>query len=168
MSSKPGAGINHKEYGVTSEGVHAWLPHVAELADINLDDFTVTMTGGPDGDVGGNLLKILHREHGKRCRVLAIGDGTGAAYDPDGLAWRELLVWCAAAKASPRSRPSICAARGPRSSLPPIGPGPSSAMTCTTRDHRRCVRAVRRPPVHDQRAYWRQFLDEEGVRVARP
>lgn len=92
MSSKPGAGINHKEYGVTSEGVHAWLPSVLQMIGRDpADGFSVTMTGGPDGDVAGNLLKILHREHGKRCRVLGLADGSGAAYDPAGLDWRELL-----------------------------------------------------------------------------
>jgi glutamate dehydrogenase len=49
------------------------------------------MTGGPDGDVAGNELKILHREYGENARVVAIGDGTGAAFDPDGLKWSELL-----------------------------------------------------------------------------
>jgi glutamate dehydrogenase len=49
------------------------------------------MTGGPDGDVAGNELKILHREYGENARVVAIGDGTGAAFDPNGLNWRELL-----------------------------------------------------------------------------
>jgi glutamate dehydrogenase len=49
------------------------------------------MTGGPDGDVAGNELNILYREYGERCRVVAIGDGFGAAYDPKGLNWGELI-----------------------------------------------------------------------------
>lgn len=93
MSSKPGAGINHKEYGVTSEGINVFVENM--LRFINIDPhkqrFTVKMTGGPDGDVAGNELKILHREYGENARVVAIGDGTGAAYDPDGLHWPELL-----------------------------------------------------------------------------
>lgn len=93
MSSKPGAGINHKEYGVTSEGINVFVENM--LRFINIDPhkqrFTVKMTGGPDGDVAGNELKILHREYGENARVVAIGDGTGAAYDPDGLNWQELL-----------------------------------------------------------------------------
>ncbi len=40
------------------------------------------MTGGPDGDVAGNELKILHREFGENARVVAIADGYGAAHDP--------------------------------------------------------------------------------------
>ncbi len=92
MSSKPGSGINHKEFGVTSEGIFRWV--VQALPRVGIADgqpYTVKITGGPDGDVAGNLLKILHREHGKRCRVLAISDGTGSALDPAGLDWRELL-----------------------------------------------------------------------------
>jgi len=93
MSSKPGAGINHKEFGVTSEGVNVFLDNLlAELGvDPAKDAFTVKMTGGPDGDVAGNELKILHREYGKCAKVVAIADGLGAAYDPSGLDWKELL-----------------------------------------------------------------------------
>ncbi|MDA3962076.1 MAG: NAD-glutamate dehydrogenase [Planctomycetota bacterium] len=92
MSSKPGSGINHKEYGVTSEGVYTWIPQVLQTIGVGAKEtWTLKMTGGPDGDVGGNLIKILHREQAKRCRIVAIGDGSGCAYDPDGLDWRELL-----------------------------------------------------------------------------
>ena len=94
MSSKPGAGINHKEFGVTSEGIFRWIQVVLPLIQGGVHDdqpYSIKITGGPDGDLGGNLLKILNREHGKRVRVVAIGDGTGAAVDPNGLDWRELL-----------------------------------------------------------------------------
>jgi glutamate dehydrogenase len=93
MSSKPGAGINHKEYGVTSEGINVFVDNMLRFIKIDplKEKFTVKMTGGPDGDVAGNELKILHREYGENARIVAIGDGTGAAYDPAGLAWAELL-----------------------------------------------------------------------------
>ncbi len=93
MSSKPGAGINHKEYGVTSEGLNVFVENMLKFLKIDprKQKFTVKMTGGPDGDVAGNELKILHREYGDNARVVAVGDGTGAAYDPDGLNWSELL-----------------------------------------------------------------------------
>jgi glutamate dehydrogenase len=92
MSSKPGSGINHKEYGVTSEGIFRWIEVVLPLIGTTPGaSYTVKMTGGPDGDVAGNLLKILHREHGARVKVVAISDGTGAAFDPAGLDWTELL-----------------------------------------------------------------------------
>jgi len=93
MSSKPNAGINHKEYGVTSEGVNVFLDSMLRELEIDpqSERFTIKMTGGPDGDVAGNELKFLYREYGKNARVTAIADGFGAAYDPDGLAWEELL-----------------------------------------------------------------------------
>ncbi len=93
MSSKPGAGINHKEYGVTSEGLNVFLDNMLHYLGINpkTDRFTIKMTGGPDGDVAGNELKILFREYGEKARVVAVADGFGAAADPDGLNWKELL-----------------------------------------------------------------------------
>ena len=93
MSSKPGAGINHKEFGVTSEGLNVFLHNMLHYLGIDpkREKFTVKMTGGPDGDVAGNELRILHREFGENARVVAIADGYGAAYDPEGLSWDELL-----------------------------------------------------------------------------
>ncbi|KAL7542946.1 hypothetical protein ACHAXR_012240 [Thalassiosira sp. AJA248-18] len=94
MSSKPRAGINHKEYGVTSEGVNVYLDvalrHVLKI-DPKQESFTVKITGGPDGDVAGNELKILSREYGENAKVVGIADGTGCAEDPNGLNWEELL-----------------------------------------------------------------------------
>ncbi len=93
MSSKPGAGINHKEYGVTSEGVNVFLD--VALNAIGIDPrtqrFTVKMTGGPDGDVGGNLISIMNRDYGSNARVVGIADGSGSGEDPDGLDMDELL-----------------------------------------------------------------------------
>lgn len=93
MSSKPGAGINHKVYGVTSEGVNVFLGVMLEAAGIDSrrKPFTVKITGGPDGDVAGNMIKILHRDHGDAARIVGIADGSGCGEDPDGLDHRELL-----------------------------------------------------------------------------
>jgi glutamate dehydrogenase len=88
MSSKPRAGINHKVYGVTSEGVNCYLD-VALRQVLSIDPtrekFTVKMTGGPDGDVAGNEIKILLREYGENATIVGIADGFGSAEDPDGL-----------------------------------------------------------------------------------
>lgn len=46
---------------------------------------------GPDGDVGGNMIKILHREYGESCLIVGVADGTGSAEDPEGLCHAELL-----------------------------------------------------------------------------
>ena len=60
MSSKKDAGINHKEFGVTSEGVVVYLD-VALRAVLKInphrDPFTIKITGWPDGDVAGNLIR---------------------------------------------------------------------------------------------------------------
>mmetsp|Transcript_27322 Transcript_27322/g.63685 ORF Transcript_27322/g.63685 Transcript_27322/m.63685 type:complete len:1051 (-) Transcript_27322:351-3503(-) len=93
MSSKPLAGINHKQYGVTSEGVVVFLD--VALRDSGIDPtsqpFTVKMTGGPDGDVGGNFLRILFRDFGENARIVGIADGSGCAEDPSGLPHDELM-----------------------------------------------------------------------------
>jgi glutamate dehydrogenase len=93
MSSKPGAGINHKEYGVTSEGVVVFLEAALKARGIDprTTPFTVKMTGGPDGDVAGNAIRIMVREFGSNPRIVAIADGTGAAEDLNGLNLDELL-----------------------------------------------------------------------------
>ena len=98
MSSKPGAGINHKVYGVTSEGVTVFLD--VALRHIGIDprnqSFTVKITGGPDGDVAGNEIKILNRDYGANARIVGIADGSGVGEDPDGLDHAELLRLVAA------------------------------------------------------------------------
>jgi len=109
MSSKPGAGINHKEYGVTSEGLNVFLDNMLRHLGINplTESFTIKMTGGPDGDVAGNELKILHREYGEYARLVAIADGYGAARDPNGLNWSELLRLCEEGKPASEFNPAL-------------------------------------------------------------
>lgn len=92
MSSKPRSGINHKRYGVTSLGVLEFADAVLREAGIDPDTrpFTVKITGGPAGDVAGNALVQLIRRYGERVRIVAVSDGHGAAFDPDGLDHGEL------------------------------------------------------------------------------
>lgn len=91
MSSKR-FGINHKEYGVTSTGVVTFAEiTMAEAAGIDMrrDRFSLKMTGGPNGDVAGNALRImLDRCPGVQVRLIM--DGTAALYDPDGISHDEL------------------------------------------------------------------------------
>lgn len=98
ISGKPDKGINHKEYGVTSFGVHQYL--LKTLDELGIDpttqDFSVKISGGPLGDVAGNELKLLlEKQNGKyiypNLKVVAITDGPAAAFDPDGLDRSELL-----------------------------------------------------------------------------
>jgi len=53
-------GINHKEFGVTSEGVAVFLDVALNLIGVSPKErpWTVKLTGGPDGDVAGNMLKL--------------------------------------------------------------------------------------------------------------
>merc|ERR1719422_2384245 len=93
MSSKPKAGINHKTYGVTSEGVAVFLDVALRDSGIEPDKqaFTIKITGGPDGDVGGNLLRILIRDYGTNMHCVGIADGSGCVEDPAGLSHLELM-----------------------------------------------------------------------------
>lgn len=90
MSSKK-IGINHKEYGVTSTGVVKF----AEVAmreigiDIYRDPYSLKLTGGPNGDVAGNALRIL-LERSPQVAVRLILDGTAALFDPAGADHAEL------------------------------------------------------------------------------
>ena len=90
MSSKR-VGINHKEYGVTSTGVVKF----AEIAmremgvDIRIDPFSVKFTGGPNGDVAGNAMRIL-LDRCPKAAIRLILDGTGALCDPSGIDRGEL------------------------------------------------------------------------------
>ncbi len=87
MSSKPGAGINHKEYGVTSRGVNIYMEEALKFLGIDpkKDKFTVKMTGGPDGDVAGNEMHNLYLFYPKTAKLLATIDVSGTIFDPEGL-----------------------------------------------------------------------------------
>jgi hypothetical protein len=90
ISSKR-VGINHKEYGVTSTGVVKFAEiTMGELGvDIRRDPFTVKFTGGPQGDVAGNAMRIL-LDWCPQARIGLILDGTAALVDPGGADGNEL------------------------------------------------------------------------------
>jgi glutamate dehydrogenase len=90
ISSKK-IGINHKEYGVTSLGVWKFLERtLKELGiDAHSDPFSVKITGGTNGDVAGNELKLL-LEHCPKVQITSITAGSGALYDPQGINKEEL------------------------------------------------------------------------------
>jgi len=90
ISSKR-VGINHKEYGVTSTGVVKFAEiTMAELGiDIGRDPFSVKFTGGPNGDVAGNAMRLL-LERSPQVKIKLMLDGSGAIFDPQGLQHAEL------------------------------------------------------------------------------
>ena len=79
-------GINHKEYGVTSIGVVRFAE--VTMNDLGIDmhtqPFSVKFTGGPNGDVAGNAMRLL-LERCPQVHIKLIVDGSGAVYDPVGL-----------------------------------------------------------------------------------
>ena len=87
ISSKPGAGINHKEFGVTSLGINVCMEEVLKFLGIDpkKQTFTVKMSGGPDGDVAGNQMSNLHHFYPKTAKLLASIDVSGTIFDPQGL-----------------------------------------------------------------------------------
>ncbi len=87
ISSKPGAGINHKDFGVTSLGVNVYMEEVLKFLRIDptTHPFTVKMSGGPDGDVAGNQMYNLYRFYPKTAKLLATIDVSGTIFDPIGL-----------------------------------------------------------------------------------
>ena len=94
ISSKPLLGINHKEFGITSFGLHTNLKVVMDelKMDPKHNPFTIKISGGPDGDVAGNELVYLHREFPKTAKIIAITDGTGTIRDLEGLSHKALLT----------------------------------------------------------------------------
>jgi len=163
MSSKPGAGINHKEYGVTSEGVNVFLE--VGLRAMGIDPrkqkFTVKITGGPDGDVGGNILRILHRDYGENARVVGIADGSGSGEDPDGFQWPELLRLFNEAKPIAEFSPGRL---GPRGRVTPLSAPDGVHLRNTL--HNRVVADAFLPcggrPNAIHRGNWREFLRADG------
>lgn len=87
ISSKPGAGINHKEFGVTSLGVNVYVEETLKFLGIDPrhQTFTIKISGGPDGDVAGNLILNLYKYYPKTAKLLAIVDISGTIFDPGGL-----------------------------------------------------------------------------------
>ena len=90
MSSKE-VGINHKEYGVTSTGVVTFAEIVMQDLGIDLrrEPLRIKLTGGPNGDVAGNALRLL-LERAPQVRFVLILDGTAALVDPQGADHDEL------------------------------------------------------------------------------
>lgn len=87
MTSKPGAGINHKQFGVTSCGVNVYMEEILHYLGIDpsKEVFTLKMTGGPDGDVAGNQMYNLYKFFPKTAKLLSSIDVSGTIYDPEGL-----------------------------------------------------------------------------------
>ena len=77
-------GIPHDLYGMTTNSVHQYVLKILEKTGMKETGITKVMTGGPDGDLGSNEIKI------SKDKILAIIDGSGVLYDPKGIDRKEL------------------------------------------------------------------------------
>jgi glutamate dehydrogenase len=78
-------GISHKEYGMTTHGVHRYVLGILRELGIAEETVTKLQTGGPDGDLGSNEILV------SKDKTIALVDGGGVVYDPDGLSREELV-----------------------------------------------------------------------------
>ncbi len=83
--SPENGGIPHDLYGMTTSGVHQYVLGVLEKLGLKEEDVVKIQTGGPDGDLGSNEIKI------SKDKTIAIVDGSGVLYDPNGINRKELL-----------------------------------------------------------------------------
>lgn len=99
-------GIPHDLYGMTTESVHQNVLGALEKLGMQEEDVVKIQTGGPDGDLGSNEIKI------SKDKTIAIVDGSGVLYDPNGLHREELLKLANARKMVENFDPSMLSPDG--------------------------------------------------------
>jgi glutamate dehydrogenase len=77
-------GIPHDLYGMTTRSVHAYVTGIYRKLGLNEEECTKLQTGGPDGDLGSNEIKISSD------KTIGVVDGSGVLYDPEGIDREEL------------------------------------------------------------------------------
>ncbi|KAI8803000.1 Glutamate/Leucine/Phenylalanine/Valine dehydrogenase-domain-containing protein [Cladochytrium replicatum] len=77
-------GIPHDTFGMTTRSVHQYVLGIFRKLGIKEEEVTKLQTGGPDGDLGSNEIKI------SKDKTIAIVDGSGVLYDPEGIHRDEL------------------------------------------------------------------------------
>ncbi|KAI8343348.1 Glutamate/Leucine/Phenylalanine/Valine dehydrogenase-domain-containing protein [Chlamydoabsidia padenii] len=77
-------GIPHDTYGMTTRSVHQYVLGIYRTFGLNEENCTKLQTGGPDGDLGSNEVKI------SKDKTVAIVDGSGVLYDANGIDRTEL------------------------------------------------------------------------------
>jgi glutamate dehydrogenase len=78
-------GIPHDLFGMTTRSIHQYTTGIYRKLGLNEEECRKFQTGGPDGDLGSNEIKI------SKDRTIAIVDGSGVIYDPEGLDRTEIL-----------------------------------------------------------------------------
>ncbi|CEI97888.1 Putative Glutamate dehydrogenase [Rhizopus microsporus] len=77
-------GIPHDTYGMTTRSVHQYVLGIYRTFGLEEEECTKLQTGGPDGDLGSNEIKI------SKDKTIAIVDGSGVLYDSEGINREEL------------------------------------------------------------------------------
>jgi len=77
-------GVPHDRYGMTTNSVHEYVLGTLKKLGLKEENVTKVMTGGPDGDLGSNEILI------SKDKILALVDGSGVLYDPQGINRKEL------------------------------------------------------------------------------
>ncbi|HUT64801.1 MAG TPA: NAD-glutamate dehydrogenase domain-containing protein [Spirochaetota bacterium] len=77
-------GIPHDTYGMTTAGIHEYVLAILKKMGLKEEEITKLQTGGPDGDLGSNEILI------SKDRTIAVVDGSGVLYDPEGIDREEL------------------------------------------------------------------------------
>jgi len=77
-------GIPHDIFGMTTRSVHQYVVGIFRKLGLKESEVTKFQTGGPDGDLGSNEIKISND------KTIGIVDGSGVLYDPEGINREEL------------------------------------------------------------------------------
>ncbi|TPX63849.1 glutamate dehydrogenase [Spizellomyces sp. 'palustris'] len=78
-------GIPHDTFGMTTRSVHQYVLGIYRKLGIKEENVHKLQTGGPDGDLGSNEIKI------SKDKTIGVVDGSGVLYDPEGINREELL-----------------------------------------------------------------------------
>jgi len=77
-------GVPHDTYGMTTTSVHTYVLELLKELGEQEEKITKVQTGGPDGDLGSNEILM------SKDKTIAVVDGSGVLYDPQGLNRDEL------------------------------------------------------------------------------
>lgn len=77
-------GIPHDLHGMTTRSIHQYVIGTLSKLGLHEKNCSKFQTGGPDGDLGSNEIKISED------KTIAIVDGSGVLYDPAGIDRTEL------------------------------------------------------------------------------
>ncbi|CAL1713560.1 unnamed protein product [Somion occarium] len=78
-------GVPHDTYGMTSLSIRQYVLGIYKQLGLREKDITKVQTGGPDGDLGSNEIKLSSD------KTIAVIDGSGVLADPHGINREELI-----------------------------------------------------------------------------